>query len=119
LQAIYYRDPSHLSDLTKILTKNRTQDIIFSPEHPEPFWTPTQLWPNVVRSIRVWARITSAVCARSQTLSPRWGLVGGLRRSRKPSDQIALSFNSFSGYRGSRHSIPPLTSVVDADLSMV
>ena len=76
LQAIYYRDPSHLSDLTKILTKNRTQDIILSPEHPDPFWTPTQLWPNVVRSIGVWARITSAVCARAQTLSPRWGVVG-------------------------------------------
>jgi hypothetical protein len=35
-----------------------------------------------------------------------------------PFDQITLSFNSFRGYRVPRHSIPPLTSVVDADLSI-
>jgi predicted nucleic acid-binding protein len=33
-------------------------------------------------------------------------------------DQIALSFNSFRGYRVSRHSIPLPASVVAADLSM-
>jgi hypothetical protein len=36
----------------------------------------------------------------------------------RPFDQITLSFNSFRGYRVPRHSIPPLTSVVNADLSM-
>ena len=35
-----------------------------------------------------------------------------------PFDQITLSFNSFRGYRVPRHSIPPLMSVVDADLSI-
>jgi hypothetical protein len=35
-----------------------------------------------------------------------------------PSTQPTLSFNSFKGYLVSRHSIPPLKSVVDADLSM-
>jgi len=52
-----------------------------------------------------------------QPLSPSWGLFG-LRWTSAPSDQIALSFNSFRGYLVSRHSIPPLTIVVDADLSM-
>ena len=35
----------------------------------------------------------------------------------RPFDHITLSFNSFRGYRVPRHSIPPLTSVVNADLS--
>jgi hypothetical protein len=55
---------------------------------------------------------------RGRRLSHRVGDCWGLRRSCTLSDQIALSFKSFSGYLVSRHSIPPLTRVVDADLSM-
>jgi hypothetical protein len=55
---------------------------------------------------------------RGRRPSHRVGDCWGLRRSCTLSDQIVLSFKSFSGYLVSRHSIPPLTRVVDADLSM-
>jgi hypothetical protein len=55
---------------------------------------------------------------RGRRPSHRVGNCWGLRRSCILSDQIVLSFRSFSGYLVSRHSIPPLTRVVDADLSM-
>ncbi len=58
-----------------------------------------------------------SVCAVADPLT-EVGSCWGLRRSCKPSDQIALSFSSFSGYRVSRHLDSPLTSVVDADLNM-
>ena len=52
---------------------------------------------------------------RGRRPSHRVGDCWGLRRSCTLSDQIALSFKSFSEYLVSRHSIPPLTRVVDAD----
>jgi hypothetical protein len=57
-------------------SKNRTQDIILSPEHPEPFWTLTRLCSNEVRSIGVWAAITLAVCVVADPLI-ELGIVGG------------------------------------------
>ena len=64
--------------------------------------------------------ITAAVGKRKEVRARRESLteMGVEAVLYRPFDQITLSFNSFRGYRVPRHSIPPLTSVVNADLSM-
>jgi hypothetical protein len=61
-------DVELVSALNQYIGQEQNPRHHLSPEYPEPFMTPTHLWPNEVRSIGVWARITLAVCVVADPL---------------------------------------------------